>query len=258
MSEGGWSTLVAQDMSRVFKTIRSNIFVGLILVTPIVVTAFVVNWLFTFITNRILILLPKHLRDSDSELLWRFVALLIVVALMFLIGLLVRNILGKRIYKLGDTLVSRIPLVNRIYITIRQIITSLFQQRKTLFQQAVLVEYPRKGVYTVGFVTSILPENHRSQIKSAMPGEECIAVFIPTTPNPTSGWLAIVPRSATQLMNMTSGEAMQLIMSGGAVYPGTAIKDSSVSLVELVHEMTHGDSDDSEDSDQKTSDSPKS
>lgn len=224
-------------MSRVFKSIRSNVLVGLVLVTPIVVTIFVVNWLFTFITNRILILLPKHLRDSEFELLWRFVALLLVVVLMFFIGLLVRNILGRRLYKFGDGLVSRIPLINRIYLTIRQIITSLFQQRKTLFQQAVLVEYPRPGAYTVGFVTSILPKEHTAQIASAKPGEECIAVFIPTTPNPTSGWLAILPRSATQPLQMTSGEAMQLVMSGGAVYPGTTIKDASVSLLDLVHEL---------------------
>lgn len=233
-------------MSRVFKSIRSNVLVGLVLVTPIVVTAFVVNWLFTFITNRILILLPKQLRDSDHELIWRFVALLIVVVLMFFIGLLVRNILGRRIYKLGDTIVSRIPLVNRVYITIRQIITSLFQQRKTLFQQAVLVEYPRPGAYTVGFITSILPKEHTGQIASAKPGEECVAVFIPTTPNPTSGWLAIVPRSATQPLQMTSGEAMQLVMSGGAVYPGTAVQDSSLSLLELVHELNKSDSDKSD------------
>ncbi|MCZ7592093.1 MAG: DUF502 domain-containing protein [Kiritimatiellae bacterium] len=244
-------------MSRILKSVRSSILVGLILVTPIVVTAFVVNWLFTFITNRILILLPKHLREGDQELLWRFVALLLVLVLMFFIGLLARNILGRRIYKLGDTVVSRIPIVNRVYITIRQIITSLFQQRKTLFQQAVLVEYPRTGAYTVGFITAILPAQHCAQVASAKPGEECVAVFIPTTPNPTSGWLAIVPRSATQPLAMTSGEAMQLVMSGGAVFPGTAVKDSSISLLELVHELNRSDSDHSEDPSPPTSDTPK-
>lgn len=229
-------------MSRIFKSIRSNVFVGLVLVTPIVVTAFVVNWLFTFITNRVLILLPKHLRESDHEMLWRFVSLLIVIALMFLIGVLARNILGRRIYKFGDRLASRIPLINRVYMAIRQIITSLFQQRKTLFQEAVMLEYPRPGVYSIGFITSIVPSAHSASVASAKPDEECVTVFIPTAPNPTSGWICIVPRSATTKLDMTSGEALQFVLSGGAVYPGTKQRAAPVSLVELVHELSQDES----------------
>lgn len=223
----------------VFKSIRTNILVGLILVTPLVVTAFVVNWLFTFITNRILIFLPKHLRDGDQELLWRFVALLLVLVTMFFIGLLVRNILGKRLYKLGDHLLTQIPLINRIYIAIRQIITSLFQQRKTMFQEAVLVEYPRPGIFSVGFVTAIVPPEVSRLIHTARPAEDCLSVFIPTTPNPTSGWLCMVPRSSVQKLEMTSGEAMRLVISGGAVFPGNEINTTPPSLIELVHELMH-------------------
>ncbi len=225
-----------------FKSIRTNVLVGLVLVTPIVVTAFVVNWLFTFITNRVLVLLPRHLRDSDQELLWRVIALALVLLIMFLVGLLVRNILGKRLYRLGDRLISRIPLINRVYVATRQIITSLFQQRKTMFQDAVLIEYPRPGVYSVGFITATVPPDVGRQIASAQPGEDCIAVFIPTTPNPTSGWLCIVPRSGVRKLNMTTGEAMRLVVSGGAVFPGTVVGDSSISLLELVHEMAHSES----------------
>lgn len=222
-----------------FKSIRSNILVGLVLVTPLVVTAFVVNGLFTFITNRVLILLPRHLREEGHELYWRVAALLIVLTLLFVVGLLARNILGKKLYKFGDQLFSRIPLINRVYIAIRHIITSLFQQRKTLFQEAVLVEYPRPGAYAVGFITSVMPAEYASLVKSAQPGEPCVSVFIPTTPNPTSGWLAILPISSTQKLNMTSGEAMQLVVSGGVVYPGLQSQSAPPSLVELVHELTH-------------------
>ncbi|MBW7907690.1 MAG: DUF502 domain-containing protein [Kiritimatiellae bacterium] len=225
-------------MSRIFKSIRSNIFVGLVLVTPIVVTAFVVNWLFTLLTNRILILLPKHLREGDHELLWRFVSLLLVAALLFLIGVLARNILGRRIYKFGDRLASRIPLINRVYTGTRQIIASLFQQRKTLFQDAVTLEYPRPGVYSIGFITSVVPKTHKSHFSAAQEEEELVTVFIPTAPNPTSGWICIVPRSATTKLDMTSGEALQFVVSGGAVYPGTTQRAAPVSLVELVHELS--------------------
>lgn len=225
----------------IFKSIRTNILVGLILVTPIVVTAFVVNWLFTFITNRVLIFLPKSVREGDHELIWRFISLVVVLALMFLVGLLFRNILGKRLYKLGDRLLTQIPLINRIYIAIRQIITSLFQQRKTLFQDAVLIEYPRPGIFSIGFVTAVVPKEFAQHIHTAAPGEECVSVFIPTTPNPTSGWLCMVPRSSVKKLNMTSGEAMRLVVSGGVVFPGREVDTSSASLVELVHEFIYQD-----------------
>ncbi|MCS6770453.1 MAG: DUF502 domain-containing protein [Kiritimatiellae bacterium] len=230
-------------MSRsIFRPIRTNIIVGLILVTPIVVTAFVVNWLFTFITNRVLIFLPKSLREGDQELLWRIVSLVIVLLLLFLVGLFVRNILGKRIYKLGDRLLTQLPLINRIYIATRQIITSLVQQRKTLFQEAVVVEYPRPGIFSVGFITAVVPNEYTWAIRTAAPDEECVSVFIPTTPNPTSGWLCLVPRSSVKKLNMSTGEAMRLIVSGGAVFPGREIDTGSASLVELVHELIHSDS----------------
>lgn len=237
----------------VFKSIRTNILVGLILVTPIVVTAFVVNWLFTFITNRVLIFLPKHLREGDQELLWRVVALLIVLLLMFFVGLLVRNILGKRLYKFGDRLITRIPLINRIYIAIRQIITSLFQQRKTMFQEAVLVEYPRPGIFSVGFVTAVVPREYTRLIHTARPAEDCVSVFIPTTPNPTSGWLCMVPRSSLQKLDMTSGEAMRLVISGGAVFPGPEVSAPSASLIELVHDLMHQEAPNPPDSKSKPS-----
>lgn len=222
----------------VWKSIRSNIVVGLILVTPLVVTAFVVNWLFTFITNRVLIFIPRAFRE-DKELLWRFISLLIVLAILFAVGLFVRNILGKRLYRLGDQLLTQIPVINRIYIAVRQIITSLVRQRNTLFKEAVIIEYPRPGIYSVGFITAVVPPEYARNIPSAAPGEECVSVFIPTTPNPTSGWLCIVPRSTVRPFNMTSGEAMRLIVSGGAVFPGGEVNESTASLLELVHDLLH-------------------
>ena len=221
-----------------FRSIRSNILVGLLLVTPIVVTAFVVNWLFTFITNRVLVFLPKHYREGDQEILWRLASLALVVVILFMIGVLVRNILGKRLYQLGDRLLGRIPIVNSLYVGTRQVIEALFQQRQTLFQEVVLVQYPRPGVFAVGFVTAVVPADYRAYLPPEQQAEECFSVFIPTTPNPTSGWFCIVPRSQAIKLNMTSGEAMKLIVSGGAVFPGDNGKAHTTppSLVELLHD----------------------
>ena len=222
------------------RSMRNNILVGLLLVTPIVVTSFVVNWLFTFITNRVLVFLPKHYREGDQEILWRLASLVLVLVLMFLIGLLVRNILGKRLYQLGDRLLARIPVVNSLYVGTRQVIEALFQQRQTLFQEVVLIQYPRPGVYSLGFVTAVVPASYLTYLDPAHQVEECISIFIPTTPNPTSGWFCIAPRSQTIKLAMTSGEAMKLIMSGGAVFPGdfNNTQVAPKSLLDLLHDWT--------------------
>jgi uncharacterized membrane protein len=223
-----------------FRRIRNNILVGLLLLTPIVVTIFVVNWLFTFTTNRVLVFLPKHLREGDQEILWRMASLLLVLVVMFAIGLLVRNILGKRLFQLGDRLLGRIPIVNSLYVGTRQVIEALVQQRQTLFQEVVLVQYPRPGVYAVGFVTAVVPADFKSYLPASQQNEEFISVFIPTTPNPTSGWFCLVPRSEATVLKMTSGEAMKLIMSGGAVFPGdtTSAQTAPKSLLDLLHDWT--------------------
>lgn len=225
-------------MSKTGKSIRTNILVGLLLMTPIVVTAFVINWLFRFITNRVLVFLPRHVREGDHEVLWRLAALVIVIVILYLAGLLLRNILGKRLYQLGDRLLARTPIINRVYVGTRQVIEALFQQRQTLFQEVVMLEYPRPGVYSMGFVTAIVPPQYTRLLNAQASVEECLSVFIPTTPNPTSGWFCIVPRSSTIKLEMTTGEAMKLIVSGGAVFPGDVTKKTPPSLVDLLHEWS--------------------
>lgn len=220
--------------TRALKDFRNNLIVGLLLVTPIVVTAIVVNWLFRMITGNVLAFLPKHLKQGDQELLLRVAALLLVLVLLFAIGVLVRNFLGKRLYQVGDRVLARIPVINSIYLGTRQVIEALFQQRRTLFQEVVALEYPRPGIYSLGFVTAILPANVHGQLGVSQ--EEMLSVFIPTTPNPTSGWFCMVPRSQTIKLPMTSGEAMRLVISGGAVFPGDVVKTQKSSLLDLLHE----------------------
>ena len=229
------------------KRIRNNILVGLLLVTPIVVTAFVVNWLFTFITNRVLVFLPRQHREGDQELLWRLASLALVLVVLFLVGFLVRNLLGKRLYQFGDRLLGHIPIVSRIYVGTRQVIEALFQQRQTLFQEVVLIEYPRPGIFAIGFVTGVVPPDFRTNLPRQIQVEECISVFIPTTPNPTSGWFCIVPRSQSTKLGMTSGEAMKLIMSGGAVFPGdntSKAQSAPPSLLEMLHDWASKEGED--------------
>jgi uncharacterized membrane protein len=219
-----------------FKSVRNNIVVGLLLMTPLVITAFVVNGLFKFVTNRFMFFFPKALRDSDLELLLRIGALLAVLVLLYFVGLFARHILGRRIYQRAEKVLTRIPLFNRIYIVTRQVIEALFTQRNTIFQEVVALQYPRTGVYSVGFVTARVPNKARKDLGVEDAASELLSVFIPTTPNPTSGWFCIVPRSEVTPLPMSPTEGMKLIVSGGAVFPGEGKVLEEHSLLEKLQE----------------------
>jgi len=206
---------------RIVKTLRNNILTGLFLVTPIAIAVFVVQWLFTLITDRVMPFIPKQVREMHSELIFRIIALVLFLAVLFLLGLLVRNIIGARMYRVGDAILSRIPVFNKIYISVRQIGEALLAQSQTLFQEVVLVEYPRKGIFSMGFVTTAVPPNYARNLPPDT-GQPLMGVFIPTTPNPTSGLLVFVPKSETYPLPISVGDAMKLVVSGGAVYPGGA------------------------------------
>ncbi len=217
---------------------RNNVLIGLLLIAPIMLTFIVVRWLFNLFSDLFLSFFPKKLwHETDYEFFFRMAALFAVIVVLFFIGLLVRNVLGRRIYRLGDTILGRIPLVNRIYIGLRQVIESLLAQRQTLFQEVVLVEYPRPGVRSIGFVTSVVPPDVVAQIPGSSGNGDYVTVFIPTTPNPTSGWFCVLPRRDTLLLSMSTSDAMKLIVSGGAVYPGTHMNGGQASLLERIEQL---------------------
>ena len=205
-----------------FKTLRNNILVGLFLITPITIAVFVVNWLFTFVTDRVIRFLPKHMADLHPELAFRVLALILFLSVLFLLGFFVRNIVGQRLYRISDAILARIPVFNKIYVSVRQISEALLAQSQTLFKEVVLVEYPRKGVYSIGFITTTVPPEFVEALPPPHGGQTLVAVFIPTTPNPTSGLLIFVPKNETMDAPLTVGDAMKLVVSGGVVYPGAA------------------------------------
>lgn len=207
-------------LKKIVRALRNNILTGLFLVTPIAVAVFIVQWLFTFITDRVVPFVPKTFGEPYPEWMFRLFALVLFLAVLFLFGLLARNIIGARLYRFSDALLSRIPVFNKIYISVRQIGEALLSQSQTLFRKVVLVEYPRKGLYALGFVTSEVPRKVLRTVTPPPAEQDLVAVFIPTTPNPTSGVIILVPRAEAYELAMTVGEAMKLVISGAAVYPG--------------------------------------
>jgi uncharacterized membrane protein len=136
------------------------------------------------------------------------------VALIFLAGLVTTSYAGARFFRFAETLVERIPLVRGIYQAIKQIVQTMVSKEGQSFKRVVLVEFPRQGLYTVAFVTGSVTGELRRKT-----GERGISIFVPTTPNPTSGYYMIVPEDRVTDLEMSVEEAFKLIISGGMLAP---------------------------------------
>lgn len=202
---------------QILKRIRANVLVGFFLTVPVVTTIFIFKFLFEMATNW----LPEAM-FPELRLLWygdvviKVITLLSMVIALYLVGLLVRNIIGRRLFQLSDRILARIPFIKGIYKSVSRISESLFTQRKTLFKEVVLVQYPRKGLYSLAFVTAEAPKSVAVKM-TRNKHERCISLFISTTPNPTSGVFILVPESEIIPLDIPVTDALTFIMSAGAV-----------------------------------------
>ncbi len=231
-------------MGQVGKAIRNNIIVGLVLIAPLVVTGFIIHFLIRllarnqltkFLTELIFGLLPQAVRDGTVKfLLSQLIAVLLVLVVLFFIGFFVRSYLGRRLYRVAERILVRIPVFNKIYVQVRHISETIFAQRQTMFKEVVLLEYPRKGLQSVAFVTSSVPPAFRKRFSAdtVSPESKLVALFVPTTPNPTSGLLIFAPREDLTVLPISVAEAMKLIISAGAVYPGEGEWDERPTLLD--------------------------
>ncbi|HEA46856.1 MAG TPA: DUF502 domain-containing protein [bacterium] len=198
--------------------IRGYFLTGLVAVLPLVVTIWILYRVFLFIDNKLTIIIEPIIKPFKLSLLWPWVGkgltLLAIFVLLFLVGLFVRNVIGRRLLTWGEGLLYRVPIVRRIYPFIRQVSNALLGQKKRFFQRVVLVEYPRKGVYSLGFVTKEAAPEIEKKAKKRL-----LTVFISTTPNPTSGVIMLFPEEDTIPLEMSVEEGMKLIVSGGTVIP---------------------------------------
>jgi len=191
------------------KIIERQFLAGLAVLLPIGLTLYIVWILFNLVSNSVSPLLIKiPLLEQVPVVVIRIIAIIITFLIIWIIGIVATNIVGRKILKLTEALLLKAPLVNRIYQTIRQIIQTIIVS-KTAMRQVVLVEYPRKVVYAVAFVTNIHEEK----------GKKKYSLIIPTTPNPTTGFFAIVPEEEVFPLKMTVEEGMKLIVSAGIITP---------------------------------------
>jgi len=203
---------------------RASFLTGLAIVLPGVITLAVVKWLFGTVssfTDTLLFFLPYWLgpkaiyQDGVSGQVfwyWSVLALLLAVALVSVVGVLARYYFGKRLIAWADSMMLRVPVLNKIYGTIKQVDEAFTSGKKSLFKTVVLVEYPREGIYSVGFLTSEQTDEVRRKTD-----KKCVCVFIPMTPIPTGGFLIIVPEEKVIKLDMSVADGLKYIISVGAL-----------------------------------------
>ena len=207
------------------KGTRACLVTGLFVVVPILVTLWVGWWSISLMTDWSVQLLVDYLPEwaeyPGATLLVRLTTILVLAVVIFLIGLLARVTLGRKLIQLTQKIMLRLPILRIVYSTCEQIGETVKTQQGGLFKQVALFEYPRKGCWAVGFVTNFNEESF--EVTDHFP-KGVYSIFMPTTPNPTSGFLIYVPKEECILLKMPVGEAMRLIVSGGVVLPGSKIK----------------------------------
>lgn len=199
-------------------TLRNAFISGCILVAPLWVTV----WAFSKVVDLVggtfkpvfFFYLPETLREGPGlQVVWDVLATLLVAVLLTALGYVSRLVFGKYFLGVGERFIQNIPGVAPVYNSVKQIVSTFSQQSK-MFSKVLLVEFPRKGSWAVGFLTNT--EKGEAQSKT---NEDVWTVFIPTSPNPTSGFLLLVPREDIVELDMSVGDGMKMIISGGAVLP---------------------------------------
>ncbi len=206
-------------LQRLKQDLKSDLIAGLLVVIPLATTIWLsislAKWAIDLFTR-----IPKQINPFDGldPILTNFLNFIVGLAVplltILIIGLMARNIVGRWLLDFGEQFLQAIPLAGSVYKTLKQILETLLGDSKSKFRRVVMVEYPRKGVWTIGFVTGKVSPTLQIHL-----AEEMISVFIPTTPNPTSGWYAVVPKKEAIDIDISIEDAFKVLISGGIVSP---------------------------------------
>jgi uncharacterized membrane protein len=194
---------------------RAYFFAGILIVAPISIT-FYLAWLFiTFVDSKVTPLIPDPYNPNNYlPFAVPGLGLLILVLGMILVGALTAGFMGRLWVRLSEQMLARMPVIRNIYSAVKQILETVLADQSAAFREAVLIEYPRRGIWAIGFITG----RTKGEVQN-MTEDESINVFLPTTPNPTSGFLLFVPKPDIIPLSMTVEEAIKMVISGGIITP---------------------------------------
>ncbi len=216
-----------------YRGLRGYFYAGLIVILPLFLTIFIINWIinliiavtmesfFTvFINNAISFFgIEDNLHLKTAVYILYLLSILIFITF---IGYITKNIIGKKITRSINRVIGKLPIVKHIYTTINQIVSLISSDKGNTYKRAVAVEYPRKGIYSIGFLTS---ETNEALSKSE--GKDLCNIFIPTSPNPTSGMFICVEKKDVIFLDMKIDDAVKLIISGGVIVPEMEKEENS-------------------------------
>jgi uncharacterized membrane protein len=194
--------------------VKKYVITGLLIWIPIVVTIWVLKFIFDFLDQSLLLLPVAFQTESWLGVHIPGLGAILTVAVVFGTGFLATNFVGAQLLRFGNNLLHRIPVVNSIYSSVKQISDTLFSSSGQAFRKALLVQWPHQGAWTIAFLTG----TPGGDVVNHVP-PDCLSVYVPTTPNPTGGYFVIVKRSDVIELDMTVDQALKYIISMGVVPP---------------------------------------
>ncbi len=201
----------------IVSNLRRILLAGLLVLAPISLTIYIMFHLFQFLDgmlrDSVMRFLAVRVFHTQQEITIPGLGILALLALLFITGVLTRNYLGKRLIRAGEFIMGRIPIINKLYTAIREISEAILAEKREIFKKVVLFEYPRRGMYSIGFYTQDTSGPVQERIQ-----EDVVSVFLPTTPNPTSGYLLFIPKDSVSELDISVEDALKLIISGGSIH----------------------------------------
>jgi len=201
-------------LTRLQHFVRRNFLAGLLAILPLVITIWIIRWMIDLLESGVrllpVFLRPDHLLPFYVPGLGAVITLVMIVVL----GMVVSNVVTQRLTRYVNRLLLRIPVFRGVYVAVKRLVEAILLPQHENFRRVVLIEYPRKGVYAIGLVTGVTEGEVQERTAARV-----MNVFVPTTPNPTSGYYVLVPEDDIIPLSMSVEEAFKLVMSGGIVTP---------------------------------------
>lgn len=209
-------------IKKIMRFLRDNFLAGMVVILPIAVTVFIIRFLVISLNNVMLDplalrLRPYMLQEQQRLFFAKVVVFTAAILIIILIGLMTRVIILRRTFSFFERLLYKLPMVNKVYGALKEISSALFVNKKDSFKKVVITEYPRKGIYTLGFITS----EAKGTLQDAAGNPDLISVYIPTAPNPTSGLFVLVSKNDIKPVNLSVEEAFKVVISAGAITPAS-------------------------------------
>ncbi len=195
--------------------LRRYFLAGIVVTAPISLTIYLTYIFLTFIDSKVVLLLPEDWYEAlYGKTTFPGIGLIIAISTFIIIGWFATNFMGRLVIRISEYIVDRMPVIRTLYSAIKQIFETIMASQSSAFREVVMLEYPRKGVWSIGFVTGITQGEVQDLTK-----EETVNVFVPTTPNPTSGYLLFVPKKELKYLSMSVEEGVKLVVSAGIITP---------------------------------------